>query len=252
MKCILDKQEIDLLHNQFYREKITNRRGTKNLIPTDIRVGDFYFRTHPQDTCISDCLRTGILFEKFIVSYVRQFIDPTKNILDIGANIGVHSVVYSNYLTTGQVYAFEPQKVVYDILVQNIDINNCSNVTTFNIGLSDTNSTLFMNAYYDEKQNQGAFSICSETDHTKGIHIECKKADDLNLQNIGYVKIDVEGHELHTLKGMKNILIQNKPAILIEVHETSPTKAEVFSLLEELGYSQYHKLSHCDYLFPSQ
>lgn len=252
MKCIVETAQINFLHNQFYREKIINRRGVKNINSQDIRVGGFYFRTHENDTCIADCLRTGVLFEKFILSYVRQFIDPTKNILDVGANIGVHSVVYSNYLTTGQVYAFEPQKVVYDILLQNIDINNCPNVTTFNIGLSDTSSTLFMNAYYDGKENQGAFSICNETEHMKGIYIECKKADDLNLQNIGYVKIDVEGHELQTLKGMKNILIQNKPAILIEVHETSPTKAEVFLLLEEVGYSQYHELSHCDYLFLSQ
>jgi len=246
---VLGIEDIDKIHNRFYNEKIMNKNGNKNMKESDIKVGDFYFRVHPNDTCISDCLKTGILFEKFILSYVRQYIDPTKNILDIGANIGVHSIVYSNYLTTGNVYSFEPQKEVYNLLCQNIEINNCFNVIPYNFGASNEDNIFFMNANYEEKLNQGAFRICNQLEHSTGIYIECKKIDDLILSNIGYIKIDVEGHELEALYGMTNTILNEHPTILIEIHESSPTKNDVFKFFENHSYTKYIRISHCDYLF---
>lgn len=211
-----------------------------------IFVSPFYFCVHPNDTCIADCLRTGILYEKFLLSFVKQFIHPEKNILDIGSNIGVHSVVYSNYLTSGRVYAFEPQPVVFGILSKNLEMNNCKNVVAYNVGASSTDSQFYMNAVYSAKENQGAFRICSKEEAT--ITIQCKRLDDLGVTNIGYVKIDVEGHEYETLLGIETILTRDKPTILIEVHESSPTKTKVFDFLEKVGYTRYMRLSHCDYV----
>lgn len=249
MKLLMTQNQLNQVHNKYYLEKIENIRGhgdTKNTL----FANPFYFHTHPNDTCITDCLKTGILFEKFILSFVKQFIDPDKNILDIGANIGVHSVVYSNYLKHGNVYSFEPQKVIYDLLVSNLHVNNCKNVIAYNFGASNVDDTFYMNAHYDTLDNQGAFRICSK-DESTGLTIQCKRIDDLNIENVGYVKIDVEGHEYETLLGMQTLLEKNKPNLLIEIHESSPTKNNVLMFLEKIGYCQYICLSHCDYLFIS-
>lgn len=247
MRLIMTEDEISKIHNKYYCKKIQNVRGHGN-IENAMFVNPFYFYTHPNDTCIADCLKTGVLFEKFILSFVEQFIDPNKNILDIGANIGVHSVVYSNYLKDGTVYSFEPQKVVYDLLVLNLDVNNCKNAVAYNFGASNIDDTFYMNAHYDSKDNQGAFKICSK-EESSGLSIQCKRIDDLKIDNVGYIKIDVEGHEYETLLGMKTLLHNNKPNLLIEIHNSSPTKHSVFELLENVGYNEYIRLSHCDYFF---
>jgi FkbM family methyltransferase len=245
----MNEENVVFIHHKYYTEVINNKWGTQNLESGDINVNGFYFKTHPNDTVISDSLRQGILFEKFYLSFLKQFINPNKNVLDIGANIGVHSVIYSNYLTSGKVYSFEPQKVVYDILLANLNKNKCHNVIPLNIGVSNSNTQLFMAVDYDSKENQGGFAICEKSEGVNGITIECRRIDDHNISNVGYVKIDVEGHEYEALLGMKELMKRDKPFLFIEIHEFSPTKNAVFQLIEDFGYTQYMKMSHCDYLF---
>ena len=251
-KCVVNQGMIQKNHGKFYREHIKNTKGYNPNVDYDkniydlISVGEFHFIVHKNDTCIADTLRSGTLFEKFILSYVKQFINPSKNIIDLGANIGTHSVIYSTY-TAGAIYSFEPQKVVYDILNKNIDLNRCNNVITYNFGGSNVNSKFYMNAEYDNKHNQGAFAI--QKGATSGLEIECRVIDEMNLTNIGYIKIDVEGHEYEALLGMKELIKREKPIILVEIHESSPTRNETIILLIELGYTKHHRLSHCDYLF---
>jgi FkbM family methyltransferase len=248
---LIDNNYINKNHHKYYTQKIHSNNTINDTILPDkmeekVIVNPFKFIVHKKDTCIADCLRTGILFEKFILSFVKHFIDPHKNILDIGANIGVHSIVYSRY-TIGKIYAFEPQPLVFNLLKKNIELNTCNTIFPYNYGASDRDDTFFMNANYDEKINHGAFSICNK--QNIGINIECKKIDNLELTNIGYIKIDVEGHELNVLLGLQNTILNNLPNIMIEIHDSSPTKYDVLFFIEKMGYKYYYKLSHCDYIF---
>jgi len=253
--CIFDEKGVQKIHNKYFNFKIINKNGTNNDIEYDkkylerISVDNFNFIVHKNDTCIADCLREGVLFEKFIVTYVRHFINPNKNIIDLGANIGTHSIIYSNY-TNGKIYSFEPQKIIFDILNKNVELNNCKNIITYNLGGSDTNKTFYMNACYENKDNQGAFRIDEDLDETNGIQIKCIVIDELNLSDICYIKLDVEGHEYQSLLGLKNTIQKCKPTIMIEIHDSCPTKNSTFELLKTLGYKVHHRLSHCDYIFP--
>ena len=100
MECVIDN--IDNLHSKYYDSKILNVNGSNNIDYDSanlelLNVENFKFIVHKNDTCVADSLRIGILFEKFVVSFVKNFINPTKNIIDLGANIGTHSIIYSNY-----------------------------------------------------------------------------------------------------------------------------------------------------------
>lgn len=145
-------------------------------------------------------------------------------------------------------------KKVYDILTENIKLNNCDNVTTFNFGASDKDDIFYMNVVYDRPENQGAFRICNENSKIKNqlLKIECKPIDSLNLENIGYIKIDVEGHELQCIKGMVNTIKKYNPVIAIEIHDKCPSKNDTLQLLYDLNYKNYLKMTHCDYLFVNQ
>jgi len=107
-----------------------------------------------------------------------------------------------------------------------------------------------MNANYDIKDNQGSFCIDSSLNENNGLRIECRIIDELNIQDVCYVKIDIEGHEYEALLGMKQLLIRDHPTLMIEIHDSCITKNFTFSLLEELGYKTHYRLSHCDYIFP--
>jgi len=254
MNLLKTELEMNKLHHQFYTKPLINTRVS--IIPQItnpdweyVIVNGFVFVIHKNDTCVSDCLRSNQLYEKFFLSFVKQFIDPSKNIIDLGSNIGTHSVIYSTY-TSRIVYSFEPQKMVYDILTENIKINKCHNVITFNFGGSDKHDIFYMNAFYDSKENQGAFRICDPSNQTKNlVKIECRQIDSLNLENIGYIKIDVEGHEYQCIKGMLNTIKKYNPVIAIEIHDNSSTRTDILNLLYELKYKNYYKLSHCDYVF---
>jgi len=254
--CIFNEYDVAKIHDKYYRIAIPNKNGVNVNVKYDgqmlekILVENFNFIVHKNDTCVADCLRSGRLFEKFLVSYLRHFINPNKNVLDLGANIGTHSVIYSNYIhANSTVYSFEPQKVVFDILCQNIALNNCKNVVPFNFGCSNVNDVFYMNACYENKDNHGAFCIDPTLNEASGLKIECKVLDELNITNVGYVKIDVEGHEYEALLGMKNTLLRDRPVIMIEIHDSCSTKNNTIALLVELGYVSHYKLSHCDYIF---
>jgi len=252
--CIFSESDVRSIHSKYISIPIQNINGHKevhydNTYLEKLYVKGFHFIVHKNDTCVADGLRSGELFEKFIVTFVRHFINPKRNIIDLGANIGTHSVIYSNY-TSGNIYAFEPQKIVYDILVKNIELNNCVNIIPYNFGASNVSKEFYMNACYENKDNHGAFKIDDTLSEETGLKIECKIIDELNIQDVCYVKIDVEGHEYEALLGMKQLLIRDHPTIMIEIHESCPTKNDTFSLLVELGYKTHYKLSHCDYIFP--
>ena len=254
MRSMIVKPEIDIIHGTHYNLKIENRNGTDSSIEiTDeeekLNVDNFLFCVLKNDECISDCLRTGKLFEQFLLSFVRQFVPANKNIIDLGANIGVHTVVYSNY-TSETVYAFEPQPRVFQLLKKIIASNKCPNVVSKMFGASSKTSDFFMAVNYEGIQNYGCFQITDNTGQP-GIMIQCQKLDDMNLKNIGYIKIDIEGHEYEALKGLEKTIKRDMPNIMIEIHDSCPTKITTFKLLEDMGYTKFWHLTHCDYIFSS-
>lgn len=240
---------VNDIHGYFYSEFKFNKIKQNTNIQLDnnkelLTVENFDFVTFKTDTCISDSLRSGILFEKFYLSFISQYVPKNKNMLDIGANIGIWSVVFSDLVNT--IYAFEPQPEIYNCLITNITINRCSNIIPYNIALSDKKTTYYMNSSdYNTKDNFGAFAI--SPDGT--LLINSDVGDHLNLSNIGFIKIDVEGHELEALNGLTELIQRDRPLLFIEIHSSHPKSEDTFKKVMSFGYKKVIKLSHCDYLF---
>lgn len=183
------------------------------------------------DSTVSYPLRCGNYWESWMHHYFKKYSSLNKNCLDIGANIGTHSVICSQYFK--HVYSFEPQKDVFNLLTKNIQINNCHNVTPYNIGLSNEIKTLQMKCYdHNQKTNIGALNIVQ--DHEQGCEsIQVKSLDLLQIDNIGLIKIDVEGHEYNALLGGLNTIKRSRPVIIFEEHKYN---SPVFKLIYSLGY----------------
>jgi FkbM family methyltransferase len=154
--------------------------------------------------------------------------------LDIGANIGNHSLYFSDHFK--KVISFEPNPRTYKVLALNAEL--VSNVVCHNVGLSDKtgNAVLAVNP-----ANIGGSSI---TDG-KPLHPQDIKLVELDsfekYDNVKLLKIDVEGHEYKALSGARKLIKEQMPIILFEQHisDFENGHSPVVSLLKEIGYKDF-------------
>ena len=142
--------------------------------------------------------------------------------LDIGANIGNHSVFFANFFSN--IYSFEPYPDSYYLLKFNS--KNFNNIKTFNFGASDvdenqymyiaTNTTMSRNTLFSDRVE---LKKVDQIDPKK-IGVELKNLDNLLKENkvkkISFIKIDIEGYEYKALIGLKNTIINDSPIIVLE------------------------------------
>jgi FkbM family methyltransferase len=196
--------------------------------------------------------------------YEREFLDLVSELItkkipnacsmsavDIGANIGNHSVFFANYFKN--VFSFEPNPITYEVLKINSKYASPKkNIQSYCLGLSDRNAELHFEV---NSSNIGGSRIIQEKnklDSNNFIEILVKRADELDAlkeANIGLIKIDVEGHEINALKGAHEIIIKNKPIIIFEQHasEIYDGTSAVISYLESLGYDFYEIKKRFDF-----
>lgn len=154
----------------------------------------------------------------------------SSTIIDIGANTGIFTLVAKSVNPNANVIAFEPITRIYEKLLKNIYINKYD-AAAFDIGISnfDGEQEIYdfpniKNPYSASLDLQQVNEISSRTQFDlKKILISTKKLDSLinemqikELTNT-LIKIDVEQHEPFVLDGMKNMMHELKPIILIEI-----------------------------------
>ena len=162
-------------------------------------------------------------------------------VIDIGANIGRYTLKFSDLVgNTGQVLSLEPMKLAFDYLVYFQSKGFFSkNVILLNIAASNQNGLVNFSVnpgpgnYLFETFTQSKitnFGDSNNTNSTLALQI-----DSLNLKRkVKLIKIDVEGHELEVLNGMKNVLRIHMPIMIIENLEDN---SRIVDFLAEYGYT---------------
>jgi FkbM family methyltransferase len=176
-------------------------------------------------------LQIGVFRKLFVSSYFlykKLLEDPFWNltkrrselfqgghILDIGANIGYTSCIFATVLELGSnVYAFEPDQLSFGLLEEVVRRKNLSAaIETIHmaVGSSDGRLKFWHNEKHsaDHRVVTEQFSI-SCPDGTKITTVPATTVDTFvrnrNLQNISFIKIDVQGYELAVCEGMKHTL----------------------------------------------
>ena len=188
-------------------------------------------------------LMNGGRYEEENVDVLFSFIKEDTVFLDIGANIGFFSLKMSRRLgPNGRVYGFEPHPLLYDLLCRNVYVNGLRDVVTcFKLALSDKNTHATLQ-YPVGHLGGGHVGAGDASGHTL-VDAELKRLDDVLGADFrcDLVKIDVEGHEINVLDGMKNIVV-NSPQIKILFEKLMPnagTEAALDAYFAELGLSLY-------------
>lgn len=159
--------------------------------------------------------------------------------IDIGANIGNHSVFFSDYFK--KVKSYEPNYRTYQALEANSKLAN--NIETYNYGISDIEQSLVLNT---DKNNVGGSFLSStiETkDHNPTNKVKLFKLDSLIDKNdkITLMKIDVEGHEINVLKGAIEIITKWNPLIMFELNISAFNNgvSKEIEILKQYGYKKF-------------
>ncbi len=134
-------------------------------------------------------------------------------ILDIGANIGNHTLFFLNECAAKQAYCFEPVPSTFKILQRNIELNDLQNrVSLFNTAVGAAEGFAVISHFSED--NLGG--TCLSGDENGTIHVT--SIDEMDFkEKVSFVKIDVEGFELNVVLGMKEFLKKHHPMVFIEI-----------------------------------
>ena len=168
-------------------------------------------------------------------------------ILDVGAHIGYYTLLFAKRVgADGRVIAFEPSTATYERLVENISLNEFDNISTVKAAASNSAGTATINVAAGN--NTGSTSLHFESGAVGTELVDTVAIDDYlaryAIDDVSVVKIDVEGHELQVLEGMRSTLARpadEAPEVFVEVNETTLESAgtTVDAIFDELGASGY-------------
>ncbi|WP_088625221.1 FkbM family methyltransferase [Oceanicola sp. 22II-s10i] len=184
--------------------------------------------------------RAGAFYEAAELAALRPIFPEGGTFVDVGGNVGNHTLYAAMFLGAGQVIPFEPNERAYELLVNNVLVNDLGAVVDLShigLGLSDRAAGGF--AMEDRDRNLGnARMLPGEGD------LEVARADAL-LADVtpDFVKIDVEGMEIEVLNGFDGVLARCRPVFMVEVDREN---AEAFEAW--LGRHRYGVLyTHARY-----
>ncbi len=193
------------------------------------------------DNCIYFCTEQRAL-DRFISHF-----KPDDTIVDVGANIGYTTLLFSKAVPEGNVLSFEPSKELFNTVKEHLSLNKIKNATVLNIGLGEKEKSALL--YKVSENNSGMNRVFEHAETAfNSENVIIKTLDHVvkeqKIEKVNALKIDVEGYEFKILKGAYNTIKANKPILLVEIDdlnlkEQQSSPSEVFKFLSDLNYSVF-------------
>lgn len=208
------------------------------------------------DDAICIWVKKGIIWEEYLVDAIFKYYKK-GDMVDVGAYIGLHTIAMSKL---SKVYAFECQPLSYHLLKDNV--KHLENVETNMVALSDKEGQRYIDLIdIKSVSNFGGFgSRGTKNDGEREIGCPSATLDSYHLNDIGLIKIDVEGHELKVLKGAEQTIKNSQPVLIVEIlggvdydNTTEDNKRTIDKvknyICENFNYVLVERISMHDYIF---
>ncbi len=186
--------------------------------------------------------RTLELYGEFAESeneLMTEIVKPGDTVVNVGANIGTVTVPLAKRIQpSGTIYAFEPQRVIFQHLCANVALNGLANVQArlAGVGASAAIATIpRMNVA--AAINFGGVTLAGNSD---GEEVFVTTIDDLRLNRCDLIKIDVEGMEADVLRGAARTISELRPAIYFEAKQSAGTSWCIDWLLQRKYRLSWH------------
>ncbi len=190
---------------------VYGRRGLRRTFGDEEPI-----RLHPAHRCFRDD------YETTLCRYLRASVRPGDIIFEVGANVGVFTVLLARWVgPAGRVYAFEPSPVAREALRQHLAWNHVADrVTVSPLAISDIPGQGIL--YEDNASGLNTLStVHGLLPNAKPVEIEMTTIDAFCVENRvvpRLIKIDIEGYEFHALRSASGVLMAHKPTIVMELH----------------------------------
>jgi FkbM family methyltransferase len=184
------------------------------MITKNIKYGDksIDINIYESDNVSNAINNSSMFYEIGFLQHIQNNYSVQTGIIDIGANIGNHSLFFSEFLEHDIIHSFEPHPDNFELLQKNMDGKKAK---LYQTALSDKKGEMVL--YNSESGNNGGFSLHHQPrSFVVYDKIDVTSLDSYELNNISMIKIDVEGHEDGVLKGAVNTIKKNHPIIFIE------------------------------------
>ncbi len=170
----------------------------------------------------------------------RQIIRPGATVVDAGANIGAHTLHFAQLVgPKGLVLAFEPQRLIFQMLCANMALNEIHNVHCLLMALGESAGQA--NIPTPDPQSEHNFGGVSLTAEPIGEVVDLLPLDNINFTRLDLLKVDVEGFEAAVVRGGMQTIQQHRPVLYLE-NDRREKSAELISLLQSLEYDLYWHL----------
>lgn len=191
-------------------------------------------------------------YEPHLTRLWRKLAAQGSVAIDVGANVGAHTLTMARAVgPRGRVLAFEPNPLVREVLVRNLALNGITHVNVFDCALGSQHGSLPLRVPKrdsEEFSNMGLASLVAlETPHDL-VTVDIRTLDDVleseGVARVDVIKIDVQGYEMETLRGMRECLARHRPAVVFEYDAWAWRQAlvdpkEAFELFRAAGYELF-------------
>ena len=187
------------------------------------------------------------------ITLLNKVINKDLDSVDVGVYRGVYS--YQMSKLSSHVHSFEPNPLIYPYLEKNLK-KIIKNMTLYNVALSDKSEIVDLKVpnrfeILNKNNHEERFKLGLATIHNENLlennkyslfKVRAEKLDNLIKNvNIGFIKIDVEGHEKNVLLGAEKIIKKCKPNLLVEIEErhTNDKVENIVNFINDLGYKSF-------------
>lgn len=222
----------------------------------DISVGDLVVRVDEYQGSFRISTRSHLLlrllehgkYEPALSKIFLEHIDPERDVIDVGANIGFYSVAAAKKLTTGRVLAIEPTVGACERLNHNIKLNGVENKVVVFQGValdkSRETSVNFVRGMEEYSSVGSLIHHATSGQEVESIAVSGASIDDLvrdNRLTPALVKIDTEGAEHLVLQGARQTIENFRPIVIAEfiprfIREAGGDPETILEMFRDLGY----------------
>jgi len=154
------------------------------------------------------------------LDFLNRFIKSTSTVLDLGANYGHYTIEMARLCPAGKVHAFEPVPFTFRVLERVVDHFKMDHISLHHLAVSDAAGQVEMvlPLLPFGAPNTGVAYIGNKEDgDSEKVNIQTVTLDEMPIKGkVDFIKMDIEGHEPKAMKGMEQLIAENRPVILIE------------------------------------
>jgi FkbM family methyltransferase len=238
------------------RKTIGKTKHVDQLQKYSTQTGTYYLPTGAKGDIVVSSIIEGKIYDEDVVNLALKYIEKETTVLDIGANFGQMSLLFSNKVgENGYVYSFEANDFIYQALCHTIEANGRNNIRPIFGAVHDKagETLIFPEPDFKTFQSYGSYGI-DYNNPSFGKEIQSISIDSFHFElPVSLIKIDIQGGDLHAMQGAINTIQRFRMPIIFEYEYQFEEKynysfQEYVDFVTSIDYKFARVINGCNFL----